>query len=511
MRYAAPPLGPLRFRAPAEPLPEQERIQKAVTLPPLCLGIGMGYPVPGQSEDCLFVNVWKPANATSESKLPVWVFISGGGYVSLTNANWDGAEVVRRSGGGLVMVNFGYRVGIWGFLAGEAVRRDGDLNVGLLDQRMVLWWVKRYIAAFGGDPEHVVIHGASAGAGSVALHMVAHGGRDDGLFVGAVAESVFLPAQPRVWELEYQFDRVLKQTGCNGTASDNQMDCLRRKDVRDLQRANFAQPFPGRDGAPLFYWTPCIDGDFLEDLPYTLFRERKFVDVPVLFGTDTDEGSLFAPTTASSPSSITTFLSNNYPHLTSNHTTAILSRYAPLPISPSSPTNQHAPYFKSASQIYGDATFSCPNINILLFLPPHTPKYVYRYNVYDKENDAAGWGVPHLFEAAAVFGPDSIAGHARRSYYGYNKPMVALVMGYFVGFVRGLDPNSGGLVGEKEEKGERPVWERWDGDRDRDRDGKKQRLLLELGTSRMEVVGEEEMGRCEFWRGLGEDVMEQRV
>lgn len=122
------------------------------------------------------------------------------------------------------------------------------------------------------------------------MHMVAHGGRNDKLFIGAVVESIFFPAQPFVSELEYQFERVVRQTGCNRLARSKQMACLRSKKAASLQAANFAQPFPGRSQPPmpLFYWTPCIDGVFLQDLPYNLFKRGQFIDVPVLFGTDTD-------------------------------------------------------------------------------------------------------------------------------------------------------------------------------------------------------------------------------
>ncbi|KAK4035177.1 Alpha/Beta hydrolase protein, partial [Parachaetomium inaequale] len=310
MRYAAAPLGDLRWRAPLEPVrSETGPVERAVTYPPICLGTGVAYPADGQSEDCLFANVWAPSNATETSKLPVWVFIQGGGYVANSNANYDGAEVVQRSGHNIVMVNFNYRVGLWGFLASERVRDDGALNAGLLDQRMLLKWVKTHIAAFGGDPNHVVIHGASAGAGSVAMHLVAYGGRNDGLFVGGMSESLFFPAQPLVRELEYQFDRAVSQTGCDGAAQGQQMACLRAKDVAVLQSANYAQPFPGRPGPPmpLFYWTPCVDGDFLRDLPYRLFEKGQFVSVPMVFATSTNEGSYFAPD-AATPSDVALFL-----------------------------------------------------------------------------------------------------------------------------------------------------------------------------------------------------------
>ena len=92
------------------------------------------------SEDCLFINVFAPADATEDSKLPVWFFIQGGGYATNANANYNGTEVVDKSGKGLVMVNFNYRVGALGFLASEKIREDGALNVGLLDQRKALEW-----------------------------------------------------------------------------------------------------------------------------------------------------------------------------------------------------------------------------------------------------------------------------------------------------------------------------------------------------------------------------------
>jgi acetylcholinesterase len=97
------------------------------------------------AEDCLYVNVFAPSNATESSKLPVWVYIQGGGYATNANANYNGTGVIQQSGGNIVFVNFNYRVGALGFLASEKVRENGDLNVGLLDQRKLLEWVQKYI------------------------------------------------------------------------------------------------------------------------------------------------------------------------------------------------------------------------------------------------------------------------------------------------------------------------------------------------------------------------------
>lgn len=168
MRFAQAPLGELRFRAPQDPLLESEvqdaskvsksarslerrvsfaskKANTASQFSPLCIGVGQDASSPTYSEDCLFVNVFTPSNATPNSKLPVWLFIQGGGYATLGQF-FNGTEVVRQSGGNIIFVNFNYRLGALGFLTSEKVRADGDLNAGLLDQRKVLYWVQDHIA-----------------------------------------------------------------------------------------------------------------------------------------------------------------------------------------------------------------------------------------------------------------------------------------------------------------------------------------------------------------------------
>lgn len=145
LRFAEPPLGPLRWRAPVPPESlDGHDIQQAKEFAPICLGISETASR-FQDEDCLYANVWAPTNATADMKLPVMVFIQGGGYTRNANANWNGTRLVDTSGNGIVFVNFNYRVGLWGFLAGEAVYRDGHLNAGLLDQRRLLQWVQEHI------------------------------------------------------------------------------------------------------------------------------------------------------------------------------------------------------------------------------------------------------------------------------------------------------------------------------------------------------------------------------
>ncbi len=138
------------------------------------------------SEDCLYMNIWAPPDATRESRLPVVVFIYGGGGTvgSSGMANYDGAQVARR---GAIYVNFNYRLGILGFMAHpELTKEQGGHsgNYGYLDQSAALKWIQQNIAAFGGDPAKVIISGQSAGAGSVAQQIFSP--RSQGLFRGAV-------------------------------------------------------------------------------------------------------------------------------------------------------------------------------------------------------------------------------------------------------------------------------------------------------------------------------------
>ncbi|CAM1506603.1 Fc.00g062440.m01.CDS01 [Cosmosporella sp. VM-42] len=488
MRFAQAPTGDLRWRAPVEPK-QTKGIKKAKKFGPICLGVYQD--ISSEiDEDCLFVNVWAPSNATADSKLPVMLFIQGGGYTKNANANWNGSQLVETSDRNIVFVNFNYRVGLWGFLAGEEVKNDGDLNVGLLDQRFLMEWVQKYIPLFGGDPDHVVLQGISAGAGAVALQLSAYGGRDDNLFVGAIAESTFLPAQPRLSDLEYQFQRTLKWASCED--AENKMKCLRDKSKRKLQDINRSAPFPGQLENPHFYWTPCIDGDFLQDYPYTLYKNGSFVKVPVLFGACTNEGSAFA-VNATTKDEFVSYILANYPNLTATETSSIVDLY---PLEAALPNR--AAWFSSAARAYGETTFTCPTNNILnAFIRElnttntssasldTAPVWSYRYNVTDEYYTSLGLGTPHVFEAPAVMGPSMLPPAAvPSSYFAQNAAMVPIMMNYWISFVRALDPNV-------YRHSSTPQWETWGTGQ--------QRIVFELENSAMESVDRDQRERCEFW------------
>lgn len=187
--YAAPPVGPLRWRPP-QPAAPWTGVRDA-------LAFGPDFPQapnarsrsPSQSEDCLYLNVWAPANAAPGS-LPVMIWFNGGGFErgSGADAANDGAQMAAQ---GVIVVSFNYRAGMFGFLAHPGLSRESAQgvsgNYGLLDQIAALQWVRDNIAAFGGDPERVTAFGVSAGSASIALLLASPMGK--GLFQQAILHS----------------------------------------------------------------------------------------------------------------------------------------------------------------------------------------------------------------------------------------------------------------------------------------------------------------------------------
>ena len=168
--YAQPPVGDLRWRAP-HPVSPWTSVRSATTFGPDCLQAASDFETIATtpSEDCLYLNVWKPAHADPGDALPVMVWIHGGGYVGggSSSPTYDGSAFARQ---GIVFVSLNYRLGRLGFFAHPALLAAAEepvANYGYLDQLAALRWVQHEIATFGGDPERVTIVGESAGGGSV--------------------------------------------------------------------------------------------------------------------------------------------------------------------------------------------------------------------------------------------------------------------------------------------------------------------------------------------------------
>ena len=273
---------------------------------------------PGSSEDCLFADIYAPSHATPSSKFPVLVFFSAGGFSWLVYRDMNATGLVLESRRQMIVVTFNYRVSVHGFLASPGlVEAGGSVNNGLKDQRKLLQWVQKYISRFGGDPNHVVIGGPSAGGASVVFHLAAYGGRDDQLFAGAAAQSPSFGPLLNISESGYQYTRLLQSLKCPISPSDAALACLRAASIEELQSSARGIAYPGAQNPPRFVYHPVIDHDFIRDYPYVSFRDGKFVRVPTIVGDDTNGGWLApGPDHVHSKAQAHEWIKRQYPFLT---------------------------------------------------------------------------------------------------------------------------------------------------------------------------------------------------
>ncbi|KAK1234057.1 hypothetical protein PQX77_002751 [Marasmius sp. AFHP31] len=361
IRYAAAPVGNLRWRAPALP-PNVTDIQQADSWPPQCYQAGLpGAEPTSASEDCLFLNVFHPGDSATAENLPVIVWIHGGGYVLGSALGFHGADLISQSNGGVVVVAIQYRLGAFGFLAGNEVHADGALNAGLLDQNFALRWVNKHISKFGGDPERVTIWGQSAGAGSVLQHVIAEDGQTSPqLFRGAISSSMFLPSQYVYNDTipQASYNQVVEEVNC--TSSENTLQCLRETDISALQSAN--ENVNAAVLAGVFVSAPVVDGTFIKQRPTQALKEGKINGDALYAVHNTNEGDIFVNQTAP-PLSASQYAAKLFPKLTPEDTATVAELYADL----GSDLTQE-------NLIMGEAIFVCPTYFFADAFQNHTYK-----------------------------------------------------------------------------------------------------------------------------------------
>ncbi|KAH7911393.1 sterol esterase [Hygrophoropsis aurantiaca] len=250
-----------------------------------------------RSEDCLYLNVVRPANISEDAKLPVVVWIYGGAFETGDASAYDGTPVVARSaalGSDVIYVSFNYRLNGFGFLAGSEVQEEGVANLGLYDQRLALQWVQDNIEKFGGDPSRVIAWGQSAGAISIWLHMVAFDGELGGLFSGAVTQSGF--AQPLHYLNESQpiYDEMAAYTNCSAPTNGTSLDCLRAAPYETLLDAvNRIPPLLSYQSLETSF-RPTVDGTMFTRTIRESFSAGMYAKIPIIAGDVDDEGTLFS-------------------------------------------------------------------------------------------------------------------------------------------------------------------------------------------------------------------------
>ena len=291
VRYAAPPVGDLRFRAPEPPQPWTEVADAddygfVCPQPPVPnFPLDLGAP---ENEDCLFVNIWAPPGTKPGDAKPVMVWVHGGAYVlgSGTQPLYDGRRLA--AGGDVVVVTLNYRIGVFGFLDLSQVSDRFQSNVGIRDVLAGLRWVRDNIAAFGGDPSRVTVFGESAGAGSITTMLAIP--EAEGLFAGAIAQSS--PATS-VYD-QNRAQRVTRQVLEHLGITDTEAHRLTEVDVPALLSATkrVFDEVPVRNPGTLAF-VPIVDGDLLHDYPVQVARQGGTHPVPLILGTNRNEAALF--------------------------------------------------------------------------------------------------------------------------------------------------------------------------------------------------------------------------
>jgi para-nitrobenzyl esterase len=290
--FAQPPIGPLRWRVPRPPKP-WEGVREAKTFGPDPLQtIGKTPPIAGLSENCLYLNLWRPdPSAEKNAKpLPVMVWIYGGGLVRGGASIYPGDSLARQ---GIIVVTFNYRVGRLGFFAHPALAAQSPAeprgNYGYMDQIAALQWVQRNIAAFGGDPANITIVGESAGGGSVLVLLTSPAAR--GLFHKAILQSPGIPtaragATPMrslaaAESIAVEYARQQAITGQDAAA----LEKLRALSAQTLLHGtdNYIQAIMGGPGIPGLSHS-IIDGQIVVEPPETALRAGRHAKVPIIVG-----------------------------------------------------------------------------------------------------------------------------------------------------------------------------------------------------------------------------------
>lgn len=299
--YAAPPVGRLRWQPP-QPVEPWAGIRNCTKFGDACpqpandlLGPSAGVRE-SKSEDCLYLNIWTAAGQ-ADAKYPVMVWIHGGGFTTGAGSlpMYDGAALARA---GVVLVTINYRLGPFGFFAHPALSRESankvSGNYGLLDQMKALAWVRDNIERFGGDPGNVTIFGESAGSAAVCRLMVSP--LSKGLFHRAIAQSggahgrnqYLKQSAGGIESAESMGERLCRKLGCD--TEEDPLGALRRVSADDLLDA--AAPAVGLYGQGDKY-RPVVDGWILPDDPGRLFDAGKAHNVPLVIGSNADEGTIF--------------------------------------------------------------------------------------------------------------------------------------------------------------------------------------------------------------------------
>jgi para-nitrobenzyl esterase len=437
--YAAAPAGNLRWKPPQSPA-QRTAVLDTVTFGPICPQFASNFPnppspTPTGDEDCLSLNIWAPKNRETVLR-PVMVFIHGGGNVNGASSQslYDGRMLSEK--GGVVPVTINYRLGPLGFLGHPRLSAEdpnnSSGNYGLLDQILALQWVQKNIRNFGGDPNNVTIFGESAGGLNISCMIASPLAK--GLFQKTIIESAGQSVAPFVLNkplrkvdganIEPAEDfglRLTKALGCD--SAPDPIACLRSKSTTEL----LSKIVPDETGSNGASYGPNIDGYVLPSSILTILKSGQQNDVPLMIGTNKNEGSTFIPLELKTEAEFRTFVQAAF----GDKSPMVLARY---------PISDYGSARAAADALITDLIFLCPARTMTQLIAPRQPKtFVYQFT--QSLAFLPDLGSFHGFELPFVFNNVSIIPGASSKEIKLSKRMLS----YWTNFAKNGDPNGKGL------------------------------------------------------------------
>ncbi|OCL08234.1 alpha/beta-hydrolase [Glonium stellatum] len=488
IRYAQPPTGELRWRAPRD-IELNNSYSRTETISasaqgPICVQGTPQWRVAGNSmtpfrpigtEDCLLLDVLAPAHPISSS-LPVMVQIHGGGYTQGNSEYYAGYSLVNQSRGALVYVTIQYRLSAYGFLSSEEIKRSGTANAGLLDQRAALMWVQRHISKFGGDPNKVTVYGGSAGGGSVTAQMIMYGGVSSPPFRAAVAEYPWWQSYSNDSLLELQYSGLLSAANCTS------LTCLRSLPEDTLATASqttYTNAYvSGLYGYGNFYYGPSVDGDIIRDLPSNEFKQGHFTKVPLLLDRDGYEGYAFTNKSENITAEETADLQTLFPFAQQSFFSRLYELY---------PKEAFNSTFFQRQTWFGDFIINCPTYYMASALSDWgLPVWKLIFNAGSQQH-----GATHSIIFDITYGCKSIILITKTS-AGQNRTLASITKDWMLSFTTHLDPNAVAYSGV-----EKPYWPKYQAA------GTSNFSVIDVNYTQIGVVGDFDVSaQCDFWHAM---------
>ncbi|KAL2818016.1 Alpha/Beta hydrolase protein [Aspergillus granulosus] len=513
IRYAAPPIGDLRWATPAPPefvagIQDGSYGHNCIPgpIPPEFDSPIFENITKNANEDCLFLDIYVPGKALKSHRpsVPVVVWIHGGAYVTgskdqgISIGYFDGTSLIQRAEQNLIVVSINYRLGAFGFLAGEPLRGEGNgtcttrtsavFNAGLHDQRAALKWVQSYIHLLGGDANNVSAWGQSAGAGSIMHHLIAKGGTLDPLFKTAALYSPGFGTSADEAKTEAQFEAFAGAVGCPVKGTDA-LRCLRAANTTVLKEAN-VNIFAGAAN-------PVPDGEYIQNVALLEYSQGNLSVVAfaheeaelnqagntwphlnsLIVSHVLDEGALFVPPQIP-PNFIESYISGLLPPNSTAGTNRMVSLYESI--------YANSTTTELASVVSRDMIFTC---NIYAAVQQYNNSWAFQYSYID--------GVTN-----GTHGSDVLAIWYNPTLQGFEEPLFEQYQRYLTTFAHTGDPNKPRGHGNESE-----FWPRVDSK------GEMLSEVLDLTNEGFEIIQDEQVRRdvCGAWiEVLGEAIESER-